>query len=192
MATLEDLRRIASKISLLLDNPESVKLQVKQIILVQKELRIFRKDLSATVSDINADQPGANCQPYLKLQEAIAIEQLILEGHRLKLLAVEYLLHPAAVTTQLQAEEEKRRLEQQERKKSLQAKNFPKFWHKIVIAIGFVLLAKSCFSLSDTTPNHSVGTSRVSGSGNCETPDDNASDGRRCGGRAASVREGGR
>lgn len=117
MATLEDLRRITSKISLLLDNPESVKLQVKQIILVQKELRIFRKDLSATVSDINAGQPGANCQPYLKLQEASAIEQLILEGHRLKLLAVEYLLHPAAVTTQLQAEEEKRRLEQQERKK---------------------------------------------------------------------------
>ncbi len=85
-----------------------------------------------------------------------AIEQLILEGDRLKLLAEEYLLDPEGVTIRLQAEEEQRRLAQQETEKSLQAKNFPKFWHKIVIAIGFVLLTKSCFSLSDTTPNQEV------------------------------------
>lgn len=152
MATPEDLQRIAAKISLLLDNPESVKLQVKQIILAQKELRIFRKDLSATVSNISADQPGANCQPYLKLQEAITIEQLILEGHRLKILAVEYLLDPKAVTNQLPAKEEKRRLEQHE-DKNLQSEKPSRLWHKVVIIVGFVLLAKSYLLLSNPTPN---------------------------------------
>lgn len=39
---------------------------------------------------------------------------------------------------------------------------------------------------------NSSGTSRVSGSGKCENPDDIDSRGRRCGARAATVREGGR
>lgn len=138
----------------------------------------------------------------------IAIEQLILEGHRLKILAVEYLLDPKAVINQLPAKEEKRRLEQHENK-NLQSEKPPRLWHKVVIIVGFVLLAKSYLLLSNSTPNQETAETQKfettipelilktsqsvnKAGGNCEIPDDHASDGRRCGGRAASVREGGR
>lgn len=153
MTTLEELQPIASKISLTLDNPESVKLQVKQITLAQKELRVIKKELSATVRKINQQASQASTdsfssvvsdvlgkrklagsmradkrraiqrhkqvarQPYLEIQDAI--EQLILEADRLKLLAQEYLLDPEGVIARIQAEEERRRLEEQEREKRL-------------------------------------------------------------------------
>lgn len=127
MTTLEEIQQIAPKISLILDNPKSVKLQVKHITLVQKQLRAIKKELSATIRNINQEaaqssndsivsagldifgkhkwagrvraetrraterDKKAARQPYLELKEAI--DNLILEGERLKLLAEEYLLH---------------------------------------------------------------------------------------------------
>jgi hypothetical protein len=44
MNTLDEIRQIASKITLTLDNPKSVKLQMKQIMLAQKQLRAIKKN----------------------------------------------------------------------------------------------------------------------------------------------------
>ena len=53
MTTIEEIRQIASNISLTLDSPKSVKLQVKQITLAQKQLRAIKKELNATIRNIN-------------------------------------------------------------------------------------------------------------------------------------------
>lgn len=148
MITPEEFQQIASKLSLTLDSPESVKQQVKQITFAQKQLRAIKKELSLAVRNINqqATQASADSflsvlndiagnrklagearaikrrtieqnkkearQPYLELQAAI--DNLILEGDRLKLLAEEYLLDPVGVKARIQAEEEQRRLAEQE------------------------------------------------------------------------------
>lgn len=127
MDTVEEIQQIKSKISLTLDNPKSVKLQVKQITLAQKQLRAIKKELNATIRSVNqqaAQSSGdsivsvgldvfgkhkwagrvraearraierekkAARQPYLKLKEVI--DNLILAGDQLKLLAEEYLLN---------------------------------------------------------------------------------------------------
>lgn len=181
MVTPEEIQQIASKISLTLDTPESVKLQVKRITLAQKELKVIKKELSGTVRSINqrAAQASADSfssvvsnilgkrklagsiradkrkaiqrqkqtvrQPYLELEEAI--EQLILEGDRLKLLAEEYLLDPEGVTAHIQAEEERRHLEEEEREKR----------HKEAFAIPF-LIGKTYWELLDTLLNKYKGT----------------------------------
>lgn len=126
MTQLEEIQRIASRIYLTLDNPNSVKLQVKQISLTQKQLRAIKKELNATIQSINQQalqssndsivsfgldifekrklagrvraetrraierEKKAARQPYLEIKEAI--DNLILEGDRLKLVAEEYLL----------------------------------------------------------------------------------------------------
>jgi cell division protein FtsB len=126
MITLEEIQQIASKISLTLDNPKSVKLQVKQITLAQKQLRAIKKELNAAIRHVNqqATQSGADSvvsvgldifgkhkwagrvraetrraierekkaarEPYLELKDTI--DNVILEGDRLKLMAEEYLL----------------------------------------------------------------------------------------------------
>lgn len=126
MISLEEIQQIASKISLTLDNPKSVKLQIKQITLAQKQLRAIKKELNAAIRNVNqqATQSGADSivsvgldifgkhkwagrvraetrraierekksarQPYLELKDAI--DNVILEGDRLKLMAEEYLL----------------------------------------------------------------------------------------------------
>jgi ribosomal protein S13 len=126
VTSLEEIQQIASKIALTLDNPKSVKLQVKQITLAQKQLRAIKKELNAVIRNVNqqATQSGADSivslgldifgkhkwagrvraetrraierekksarQPYLELKEAI--DNVILEGDRLKLMAEEYLL----------------------------------------------------------------------------------------------------
>lgn len=126
MTTLEEIRQIASKLALTLDNPKSVKLQVKQINLAQKQLRAIKKELNATIRNINQEAAQSSSdsivsvgldifgkrklagtfraetrraaerdkkaarQPYLEIKEAI--DNLILEGDRLKLMAEEYLL----------------------------------------------------------------------------------------------------
>jgi hypothetical protein len=127
MITLEEIQQIASKIALTLDNPKSVKLQIKQITLAQKQLRAIKKELNAAIRNVNqqATQSGADSvvsvgldifgkhkwagrvraetrraierekksarQPYLELKDAI--DNVILEGDRLKLMAEEYLLN---------------------------------------------------------------------------------------------------
>jgi len=126
MATLEEIQHIASQLSLTLDNPKSVKLQIKQINLLQKQLRAFKKELSASIRNINQDAAQSSAdslvsfgldvfgkhkwagrlraetrreterekklarQPYMEIKQAI--DNLILEGDRLKLRAEEYLL----------------------------------------------------------------------------------------------------
>ncbi len=45
MNTLE-IQEIIAKITLTLDNPKSVKLQVKQINLAQKQLRAIKKEMA--------------------------------------------------------------------------------------------------------------------------------------------------
>lgn len=126
MSPSEEIQQIASRIYLTLDNPKSVKLQVKQISLAQKQLRAIKKELNTTIQSINqqalqssndsivsfgldifgkrklAGRVRAETrraierekkearQPYLEIKEAI--DNLILEGDRLKLVAEEYLL----------------------------------------------------------------------------------------------------
>jgi cell division protein FtsB len=123
----EEIQQIASNINLTLDNPKSVKLQVKKVGLAQKQLRAIKKDLNVTIRNINqqATQSGTDSlvsvgldifgkhkwagrfraetrramerekksarQPYFELKEAI--DNLILEGDRLKLLAEQYLIN---------------------------------------------------------------------------------------------------
>jgi cell division protein FtsB len=53
MNKLEEIQQIASKITLRLDNPQSVKLQVKQIGLAQKQLRAIKKEINALIRNIN-------------------------------------------------------------------------------------------------------------------------------------------
>ncbi|MGF1538967.1 MAG: hypothetical protein ACFCU5_00720 [Pleurocapsa sp.] len=127
MNKLEEIQQIASKITLRLDNPQSVKLQVKQIGLAQKQLRAVKKEINAVIRNINqqATQSGTDSlvsvgldvfgkhkwagrvraetrreierekksarQPYMELKEAI--DKVILEGDRLKLMAEEYLIN---------------------------------------------------------------------------------------------------
>lgn len=62
MNKLEEIQQIASKINLILDNPQSVKLQVKQIVLAQKQLRAIKKEINAMIRNINqqATQSGTD------------------------------------------------------------------------------------------------------------------------------------
>lgn len=109
-----------------MDNPQSIKLQIKQITLAQKQLRAIKKEINSNICNINqqANQACADSvlsvgldifgkqkwagrvraetrrgierekkearQPYLDLKEFI--DNSILEGDRLKLIAEEYLL----------------------------------------------------------------------------------------------------
>lgn len=126
MATLAEIQHIASQLSLTLDSPKSVKLQIKQINLLQKQLRAIKKELSVSISTINQDAAQSSAdslvsfgldvfgkhkwagrlraetrraterekklarQPYMEIKQAI--DNLILEGDRLKLRAEEYLI----------------------------------------------------------------------------------------------------
>ena len=126
MVAILEIEQIAEKICLTLDNPKSVKLQMKQISFAQKQLRAVKKELNATIRMINqqATQAGADSlvsvgldifgkhkwagrlrsetrrvierekkdarQPYMNLKDWI--DNLILEGDRLKLMAEEYIL----------------------------------------------------------------------------------------------------
>jgi hypothetical protein len=114
----EEFELIKPKVKLTLDNPASVKIQIKKIILAQKELRLLKKRLTATISDINSKAAQTNTkkpeyfflfkldnglsrreieaekkkarQPYIQLKSEI--ENVILEGDKLKIMAREYCL----------------------------------------------------------------------------------------------------
>ena len=62
MNTLQEIQQIASKITLKLDNPKSVKLQVKQIRLAQKQLKAIKKEINGLIRNINqrASQSGTD------------------------------------------------------------------------------------------------------------------------------------
>ncbi|WP_244329411.1 hypothetical protein [Tolypothrix sp. PCC 7910] len=111
--------------TLTLDNPKSVKLQVKNINLIQKQLRAIKKEVSLTIKEINqqATQTAPDSlisvgldllgkrkwagqlrqstrraiqsdkislrQPYMDVKDYI--DQVILEGDKIKLKAEQYL-----------------------------------------------------------------------------------------------------
>jgi hypothetical protein len=62
MFTIEEIEQIAAKMRLTLDNTKSVKLQIKQISLAQKQLRAIKKEVNANIRTINqeATQSGTD------------------------------------------------------------------------------------------------------------------------------------
>lgn len=50
---ISEIQQIAAKITLTLDNPQSIKLQVKQITLAQKQLQALKKELNGVIRNIN-------------------------------------------------------------------------------------------------------------------------------------------
>ncbi|MFM5887432.1 MAG: hypothetical protein ACKOQS_03935, partial [Dolichospermum sp.] len=62
---------------------------------------------------------------------------------------------------------------------------------RIFVTVIICLMITSCSGGTSSNTSGSGGTSSNT-SGRCNSPDDRAADGSRCGGRAASVRPGGR
>ncbi|MGF1587961.1 MAG: hypothetical protein ACFCU7_01710 [Pleurocapsa sp.] len=62
MNKLEEIQQLASQIRLVVDNPQSVKLQIKQIRLAQKQLIAIKKEINVAIRNINqqATQAGAD------------------------------------------------------------------------------------------------------------------------------------
>jgi hypothetical protein len=56
---IEQIQQIANQIILTLDNPKSVKLQIKQINLAQKQLRAIKKEINGFIRNINQDASQA-------------------------------------------------------------------------------------------------------------------------------------
>jgi uncharacterized protein YjbK len=55
------IKQLQQQMNLTLDNPKSVKLQVKQIILIQKQLRAIKKEVNLAIKQIN--QQAAQSTP---------------------------------------------------------------------------------------------------------------------------------
>ncbi|MEG3440283.1 hypothetical protein V0288_24360 [Pannus brasiliensis CCIBt3594] len=62
-----DIQEIISKITLTLDNPKSVKLQIKQINLAQKQLRAIKKEINAEIRNINQQASQAYSDSVLSV-----------------------------------------------------------------------------------------------------------------------------
>ena len=56
---IQEIQKIAKQLSLTLDNPKSVKLQIKQINLAQKQLRAIKKEINGLIRNINQDASQA-------------------------------------------------------------------------------------------------------------------------------------
>ncbi|AGF52102.1 sll0911 [Synechocystis sp. PCC 6803] len=56
---IQEIQTIANQLTLTLDSPQSVKLQVKQINLAQKQLRAIKKEINAHIRQINQDASQA-------------------------------------------------------------------------------------------------------------------------------------
>ena len=56
---IQDIHKITNQLTLTLDNPKSVKLQIKQINLAQKQLRAIKKEINGLISNINQDASQA-------------------------------------------------------------------------------------------------------------------------------------
>jgi hypothetical protein len=57
---IQEIQQLGDRIALRLDNPKSVKLQVKQINLAQKQLRVFKKDVNSVIRTINQNASQSN------------------------------------------------------------------------------------------------------------------------------------
>ena len=56
---IQDIHKITNQLTLTLDNPKSVKLQIKQINLAQKQLRAIKKEINGLIRNINQDASQA-------------------------------------------------------------------------------------------------------------------------------------
>jgi hypothetical protein len=56
---MQEIRQIVNKLTLTLDNPKSVKRQIKQINLAQKQLRAIKKEINELIRNINQDASQA-------------------------------------------------------------------------------------------------------------------------------------
>jgi hypothetical protein len=59
MIKIQEIQKIANQLILTLDNPKSVKLQIKQINLAQKQLRAIKKEINGIIRNINQDASQA-------------------------------------------------------------------------------------------------------------------------------------
>jgi hypothetical protein len=57
---IQEIQQLGDQIALKLDNPKSVKLQVKQINLAQKQLRVFKKEINTVIRTINQNVSQSN------------------------------------------------------------------------------------------------------------------------------------
>jgi hypothetical protein len=57
---IQEIQQLGDRIALKLDNPKSVKLQVKQINLAQKQLRVFKKEINTVIRTINQNVSQSN------------------------------------------------------------------------------------------------------------------------------------
>jgi len=57
--SIQEIQKIANQLTLTLDNPKSVKLQIKQINLAQKQLRAIKKEINGLIRNINQDASQA-------------------------------------------------------------------------------------------------------------------------------------
>jgi hypothetical protein len=55
-----EVQQLCDRIALKLDDPKSVKLQVKQINLAQKQLRVFKKEINSVIRTINQNASQSN------------------------------------------------------------------------------------------------------------------------------------
>jgi cell division protein FtsB len=62
-----EIQQIAEQITLTLDNPKSVKLQVKQITLAQKQLHALKKEINANIRNINQQASQAYSDSVLSV-----------------------------------------------------------------------------------------------------------------------------
>lgn len=56
---IQEIQTIANQLTLTLDNPKSVKLQIKQINLAQKQLRAIKKEINSLIKNINQNASQA-------------------------------------------------------------------------------------------------------------------------------------
>ena len=64
---IKEIQQIESKITLKLDNPKSVKLQIKQINLVQKQLRVAKKEINSVILTINQNVSQSNADSLVSI-----------------------------------------------------------------------------------------------------------------------------
>jgi hypothetical protein len=62
-----EIQQIGDRIVLKLDDPKSVKLQIKQINLAQKQLRVFKKEISTVIRTINQNVSQSNADSLVSV-----------------------------------------------------------------------------------------------------------------------------
>ncbi len=62
-----EIQQIGDQIVIKLDDPKSVKLQIKQINLAQKQLRVFKKEISTVIRTINQNVSQSNADSLVSV-----------------------------------------------------------------------------------------------------------------------------